>query len=108
MKVFDIKEFTEKKEKLNGVYEESLKNIKLPVELIGKFFNTVNDIFNNKLPNWNDGEPIDLYKIILEKSYYDLLKMRRNAISKWNKKVIKNRGNIIWDSSKGTYRNDQK
>lgn len=103
--MLDIKEFTENKEKINGVYLEALSKIDFLPEQKTLFLSTVQEVFDSKVNNFQ-GNPFDLYREIIERVYYETLRTRHKLIQKNNKKVIQNRGNIIWDSRRGTYRNE--
>jgi hypothetical protein len=104
--IIDIKAFTEFKEELNGIYSESLRNKGFKMDEIELFFKCVNDFFtnHNQYQSGLDEQAKSQYKKILEDTYSETIRIRRNAISSWNKKLVAKRGNVIWDSSKGPYK----
>jgi hypothetical protein len=103
MKMIDIKDFTEKMESLNGEYIKCLEKMGMPKDNQEFFLKEVRNIFDSKIGEWKE-DPIKLYHFILHKAFFTLEKSRRNYISKHNKKLLKHRGNVLWDSSKGQYK----
>jgi hypothetical protein len=97
----DIKELLELKEKLTNFHSIQLDKLGFPPEAKESFFKIVDDRFekSDKTPSSYEG--------IIKNTFYQTIRIRNKLFRKWEKKAIKNRGNIVWDSSNGTMkRND--
>ena len=100
MIIKDLREFTIEVEKINGIYIKAMNEMTVSSDFQAQFLNNVREAFDSRLSGMT-GEPIALYRYIIDRAFYQLKKKYRNMISKWNKKVIKNRGNVIWNGKDG-------
>lgn len=103
--MIDIKLFTETKEELNGFYLGKMKQFKFPDEIQKEFFRLVDERFHStrKL----EDECIH-YERVIRFTFKEFILFHNRMISKMEKKNIKNRGNVIWNSMKGQYVNTKK
>jgi len=101
--MIDLKKFIEKKEEINGIYQKVLNEMQVSKENQETFFSKIDELFKDKVKT-TEKDHVLLYKQIAYNVFLVLKKTRRNYFSKLNKKLLKNRGNVFWDSRKGTYR----
>lgn len=105
--ITDIKELTEQIEEINGRYSKKMDEMKMLPERKEEFFAMVKTAFQSRLDTIKEVEPIVLYDFMIRQNFYEVTKLYRNHVNKHNKKVIRNRGNVLWDSKKGTYRGER-
>jgi hypothetical protein len=103
--ITDIAKFTEEIEKINGIYAKGMSEYGIDSTNQELFFTEIRKLFDDKL-SFFEGDPVLLYGSLLKGVYYELMKRRRNLVNKKNKKIIKRRGNLIWDGREGTLRHD--
>lgn len=105
--ISDLKELYVQMEELNGIYSKKLDEMTMYPEKKEEFFNMVKEIFRQKVEEVKEVAPIDFYKFILQQNFYQVKKLYRNQVNKHNKKIIRNRGDVVWNGSRGTYRREK-
>lgn len=103
--MIDIKLFTETKEELNGFYLGKLKQFKIPIKVQEEFFKLVDERFHStrKL----EDECIH-YERVIRFTFKEFVIFHNRIQKKMEKKSLKNRGTLIWNSEKGQYKNVKK
>ena len=95
----DIKELLETKERLNSFYSNQLEKLSFPKEAREAFLHIVDEQYNAE-----EKKDASVYEGIIKNTFYQTVKVRNKLLRKYEKKAIKNRGHIIWDSNHGMMR----
>lgn len=98
----NLKELIEIKEKLNGFYLGRMKMYGFLPDAQSSFISIVEERFNSTLSEVADHA--DHYEKVIRYTFTELVKFHNKQQSKMEKKNLKNRGTVIWNTKeKGQY-----